>query len=280
MDDIRIDVRDHYAKIAESGNGGGCGCGSSCCAPRGKGQDSARADTGFASERLGYSATDLSAIPGESDMGLGCGNPTAIAELHAGETVVDLGSGGGIDCFLAARKVGPDGKVIGVDMTPQMIDRARAAARKGSYGNVEFRLGEIENLPVPDASADAIVSNCVINLSPDKPRVFKEAWRVLKPGGRLMVSDIMLKEPLPEKVRRNVELWAGCVSGAMLKEEYLAAVRAAGFSTVEVRAERSAGDLIDEAEKSRLSADGADMGQEEIARIAGSVVSVQLFAVK
>jgi ubiquinone/menaquinone biosynthesis C-methylase UbiE len=165
-------------------------------------------------------------------------------------------------------------------MTPQMIDRSRAAAARGPYLNVEFRLGEIENLPVADATADAVVSNCVINLSPDKPRVFREAWRVLKPGGKLMVSDIMLTEPLPEKVRRNVELWAGCVSGALLKEDYLAAVRAAGFTSVDVRSQSSAGDMRDDAETKRLSAEMPGVGPEEIQRIAGSVVSVQLLAVK
>ena len=274
MDDVRIGVRDRYGRIAAKEAGGGCG--SSCCGPQGKGMAAARSPR----ERLGYDAAELSAIPPESDMGLGCGNPTAIAGIQPGETVVDLGSGGGIDCFLAARRVGPQGKVIGVDMTPQMIDRARSAAVKGSYGNVEFRLGEIENLPVADSTADAVLSNCVINLSPDKGRVFKEAWRILKPGGRLMVSDIVLKEKLPDKARESIELWAGCVSGALLKEEYLAAVREAGFATVEVRSEKGASEMFGDEEKTRLAVEMPDLSPAELARLAGSVVSLQLLAVK
>jgi SAM-dependent methyltransferase len=261
VDDVRTGVRDHYAKIAESAGASGreCGCSS------GK---------GF------YEPADLAAIPVGADMGLGCGNPTAIAELHRGETVVDLGSGGGVDCFLAASRVGPEGRVIGVDMTPQMIDRARAAAKKGSWRNVEFRLGEIESLPVADGTADAVLSNCVINLSPDKPRVFREAWRVLKPGGRLQVTDIVLKEPLPEEARRSIELWAGCISGALLEEDYLAAVRAAGFGKVEIRAERPAVGALDDEEKSRLGAGIPAASPQEVERLARTVVSVELYAVK
>jgi SAM-dependent methyltransferase len=183
----------------------------------------------------------LQAIPAEADLGLGCGNPTALAGLQAGETVLDLGSGGGIDCFLAARRVGPAGRVIGVDMTAEMIDRARAAARQGSFQNVEFRLGEIENLPVADASVDAVISNCVINLSPDKGRVFRESFRALKAGGRLLVSDIVLTGELPAGAREDVELWAGCVSGALPEQEYLSLIREAGFSEVSVVGRTGAG---------------------------------------
>ena len=166
-------------------------------------------------------------------MNLGCGNPVALASLREGETVVDLGSGGGLDCFLAAKKVGEKGRVIGVDMTPEMIDRARQNARKGGYKNVEFRLGEIENLPVADGTADAVISNCVINLVPDKKRVFEEALRVLKPQGRLMVSDIVLQSELSEDVKRRMHP-GSCVQGAIMKDEYLDMVRQAGFQEVRI----------------------------------------------
>ena len=271
MRDVRTDVRERYAARAREG---GCGCGGparrSCCGP----------EAASESKKLGYRTEDLSAIPAEADLGLGCGNPTAMAGLRTGETVVDLGSGGGIDCFLAARKVGPTGRVIGVDMTPEMIDRARQAAAKGSYANVEFRLGEIESLPVADAAADVIISNCVINLSPDKPRAFREAFRILKPGGRLAVSDIVLLEPLPETVRRSVEMWAGCVAGAMLRDEYLAAIRAAGFADVEVESEKSAAGLLGESDARELLAANPGIDRPELERLAGRVVSVAVRALK
>src|SRR5439155_2783507 len=176
---------------------------------------------------------DAAAIPEGADLGLGCGNPLADAGVKPGETVLDLGSGGGIDCFLAAREVGPGGHVIGVDMTPAMIERARANAVKSGVTNVEFRLGEIEHLPVADGSIDLVISNCVINLSPDKPAVFREALRALKPGGRLAVSDLVLTRPLSQQARNDVELYVGCVAGALLKDEYLDAMRSAGFGAVE-----------------------------------------------
>ncbi len=272
MSDVRTSVREHYARTARAGNAG-CGCGGPvrqpCCGP-----------TKSASERLGYGSADLASIPKDADLGLGCGNPTALAGLRGGETVVDLGSGGGIDCFLASRKVGPSGRVIGVDMTPEMIDRARRAAADGVYGNVEFRLGEIENLPVADAVADAVISNCVVNLSPDKPRVFREAFRVLKPGGRMMVSDIVLRGPLPEAVRKSVEMWAGCVAGAMLLEEYLAAIRTAGFSDVTVESEKNAGDLMSDEDAKALLDGNPGIGKQELSRLAGLVVSVAVKAGK
>lgn len=174
-------------------------------------------------------------------MGLGCGNPTALASLEEGEVVLDLGAGGGIDCFLAAIAVGKTGRVIGVDMTPEMLQRARDNARNGGYDNVEFRLGEIENLPVADSTADAVISNCVINLSPDKVRVFNEAYRVLKPGGRVMVSDIVLTRELAEDIRNSLAAYAGCVAGASLKEDYLATIARAGFESVEIVSEQSTG---------------------------------------
>ena len=186
---------------------------------------------------IGYRPEDLQAVPDGANLGLGCGNPVALASLQAGETVVDLGAGAGFDCFLAAKAVGEKGRVIGVDMTPAMIDRARANARKGGYGNVEFRLGEIENLPVADNTADIIISNCVINLSPDKERVFREAFRVLKPGGRLMVSDIVLLKELPPALHDSVAAYTGCVAGALMKDEYLEKITAAGFGEVRIIAE-------------------------------------------
>ena len=190
---------------------------------------------------IGYSAEELQAIPEEARMGLGCGNPTALASLKEGEVVLDLGAGGGIDCFLAAVAVGKTGKAIGVDMTPEMLHRARDNARNGGYDNVEFRLGEIENLPVADNTVDAVISNCVINLSPEKARVFEEAYRVLKPGGRVMVSDIVLTRELPEDVRDSLAAYAGCVAGASMKADYLATIANAGFRNVEVVSEQTFG---------------------------------------
>lgn len=186
------------------------------------------------SAQLGYDENDLKDIPEGANLALGCGNPTAQASIKEGETVLDLGSGGGLDCFIAANKVGKTGKVIGVDMTPAMISKARENAIKGNYNNVEFRLGEIENLPVADNSVDLIISNCVINLSPDKEQVFRESFRVLKSGGRLMVSDIVLLKELPEIIRKNVQAYVSCIGGAILKDKYLKAIKNAGFKDVEI----------------------------------------------
>ncbi|MBS7633516.1 arsenite methyltransferase, partial [Candidatus Bathyarchaeota archaeon] len=186
------------------------------------------------SKSIGYSGEEMASVPEGANLGLGCGNPVALASLKRGEFVVDLGSGAGFDCFLAAKRVGEGGRVVGVDMTPEMVDRARANAKRGKYGNVEFRLGEIENLPVADDFADVVISNCVINLSPRKKRVFEEAFRVLKQGGRLMVTDIVLLKKLPSVIRRSVKAYVGCVSGAMMKEEYLKTIRDAGFQDVKI----------------------------------------------
>ena len=219
-EEIRTAVREHYGAIAQSG---GCGCGaegSTCCATE-----------------LDYTAADKKAVPEGSNLGLGCGAPVALAGPKPGETVLDLGSGAGVDVFLAAREVGPQGRVIGVDMTPAMIDRARANAAREGYANVEFRLGEIEHLPVADASVDVIVSNCVVNLSPDKPRVFREARRVLRPGGRMLLSDLVLDRPLPPETKASTEAYVGCIAGASLRSEYLEMIRDAGFEAVEVVAE-------------------------------------------
>lgn len=224
--DIKSVVREKYGNIAAAS--GSCCPSASCCG------GPALTDIG---KKIGYAESDIAAVPEGANLGLGCGNPIALASLKEGETVLDLGSGAGFDCFLAAVRVGPNGKIIGVDMTPEMIERAQANARKDGVENVEFRLGDIERLPVEDASVDVIISNCVINLAPDKGRVFREAFRVLKPEGRLMVSDIVLKKPLPDAVKNSVAAYVGCVAGASLKEEYLEAMREAGFADVAVQSE-------------------------------------------
>jgi len=225
-------VRQAYAEVARASDAGqASGCATSCCGT----SDDAAINT-LISTRLGYSTADLAAVPSGADMGLGCGNPKAIAALRPGETVVDLGAGGGFDCFLAAREVGADGRVIGVDMTPDMLSKARrnVAAYRGQTGldNVEFRLGEIESLPVADASVDVVISNCVLNLSPDKARVWREIARVLKPGGRVAVSDLALVRPLPPSIKADVEALVGCVAGAVLVEETRAMAAAAGLSDI------------------------------------------------
>ena len=186
------------------------------------------------SKNIGYTEHELNSVPEGANLGLGCGNPVALLSLKEAETVLDLGSGAGFDCFLAANKVGKNGKVIGVDMTPEMLDKARENAKKVGYENVEFRLGEIENLPCADNSIDVIISNCVINLSPDKKRVFDEAFRVLRPGGRLMVSDIVLLGKLPEFIKNSKEAYVGCISGAIMKDEYLGLIKEAGFQNIRV----------------------------------------------
>jgi len=184
---------------------------------------------------LDYSKDEISTIPLESTMlGAGCGNPTALAEIKEGEIVLDLGSGGGIDVFLAAEKVGEKGKALGVDMTPEMIEKARENVKKGNYKNVEFRLGEIEKLPIDDESIDVIISNCVINLSPDKLATFKEAYRVLKPNGRMLISDLVTEGELPPEIKKSFDAWAGCVAGAMERNEYLNTIKKAGFKDIEI----------------------------------------------
>lgn len=235
QDALRQRVRETYGRIAERvGEDGGCGCGTGCCSPADAAETSAEAMAERA-RVLGYSEEDLAAIPEGANLGLGCGNPGAIAALQPGQVVLDLGSGAGFDVFLAARAVGANGRVIGVDMTPAMVSKARANAVKGGYANVEFRLGEIEALPVADASVDVILSNCVINLSPDKVRVYREAHRVLKPGGTLAVSDVVALKPLPEALKQDFEAYTGCVAGAALIDDVERMLRKSGFSEVKVR---------------------------------------------
>lgn len=221
-DRLRKMVRERYAGIA-TGAQSGCGCATpSCCSPQVPMADAPSA-------KLGYSKKELDAVPDGADMGLGCGNPQAIAGLAKGEVVLDLGAGGGFDCFLAARQVGPRGRVIGVDMTPEMVHKARENARKGGFKNVEFRLGEIEHLPVADSSADVILSNCVINLSPDKEQVYREAFRVLKPGGRLAISDVVAIKPVPKSVREDFDKHSGCVAGALQVGKLEGILQTTGF---------------------------------------------------
>jgi arsenite methyltransferase len=220
--EIKKVVKGRYAQIAKQDQ-------QSCCPSCGCG-----ASSWLQAKAVGYSGQELEHIPEESVMGLGCGNPTAIADLKEGDVVLDLGAGAGVDVFLAANKVGPAGRVIGVDMTEEMVDRATSIARDHGYRNVEFRLGEIEKLPVEDESVDAIISNCVINLSPDKAKVFREAHRVLKPGGRLTVSDIVTEGALPDEIKSDPNAWAGCIAGALEQQEYLRKIRKAGFEDAQV----------------------------------------------
>lgn len=230
-DDIRRAVRDRYGSIAREG-GVGCGCG--CNADN---ETGTVADLVSIGQTVGYSKNQLDVVPDGTNLGLGCGNPTALASLTEGEVVLDLGSGGGIDCFLASPQVGPMGRVIGVDMTPDMLERARKAGKAGGYDNVEFRLGEIEALPVPDNQVDAVISNCVINLSPDRPRVFAEIMRVLKPGGRVMISDLVSEFPTPRFLVENTDALVGCLP--VQEDEYLNLLRNAGLEKVEIVEEKA-----------------------------------------
>lgn len=229
-DDIRQNVRDSYTQVAEASNNGDC-CGveASCC-----GTSSDEQINTVISTRLGYSETDLKNVPEGADMGLGCGNPRAIASIQPGETVLDLGAGGGFDCFLAAQELKETGHVIGIDMTPAMLSKARANAEKGKYKNVEFRLGEIEHLPVADSTVDVIISNCVINLSPHKDQVFRDAFRVLKPGGRLAISDVVASCELPDEVRNDLALYSGCMAGASQIKELETMMDEAGFTNINI----------------------------------------------
>lgn len=236
--EIRTLVRKNYGAIAErSGNAG-------CCGPSAAPRPATRPSADGMAQRMGYSTDELATVPDGSNLGLGCGNPQAIAALRSGEVVVDLGSGAGFDCFLAARQVGPQGRVIGVDMTHEMLKKARDNAAKVGAANVEFRLGEIEHLPVADNSADVVISNCVVNLSPDKPQVFREAFRVLKPGGRLVVSDVIETAPLPDSFLRDPNLMCSCVAGVAAKDEIEAWLAAAGFVDIRVEAKPESRDLI------------------------------------
>ena len=270
-ENVKKEVRKRYAKVAKT-SGSCCASSVSCCSAPTNEQ---------VSKMIGYSQEEMTAVPEGANLGLGCGNPTALASLKEGERVLDLGSGAGFDCFLAAKKVGKQGRVIGVDMTPEMLDKARANAKKGNYSNVEFRLGEIENLPVADSEVDVIISNCVINLAPNKKRVFEEAFRVLSSNGRLMVSDIVLLKPLPESVQKSVEAYAGCIAGAEIKDKYLELMRQAGFTDVKVLDEKVYPlEYIISEDVFKGALDRLNMTQEELKETANSVVSVKVSAVK
>ena len=269
---IKKIVKDGYGEIAKRG-GSCCDSGNSCCGPVDLTQDISR--------KIGYSEEEINAAPEGANLGLGCGNPVALASLRKGEIVLDLGSGAGFDCFLAAHKVGEKGKVIGVDMTPEMIEKAKENAKNSNYENVEFRLGEIEKLPVIDNSVDVVMSNCVINLSPDKGKVFQEAFRVLKPSGRLMISDIVLLNELPKVIKESVEAYIGCVSGAAMKDEYLRKIKASGFDDVRVIEETVFPfEFIanDPAVKRMIEDLGLKAGEAK--KLAHSAVSIKVHAVK
>lgn len=242
MGSIREAVRRQYGRIGATGNVDGGSRTPSCCSGRGGTSISCPGS----SAKIGYSEEELSSVPEGANLGLGCGNPQAIAKLKPGETVLDLGSGGGFDCFLAAKQVGPKGTVIGVDMTGEMIERARENAKKVEAANVEFRLGEIEHLPVADESVDVILSNCVVNLSPEKSAVFRDAFRVLKRGGRLAISDVVATAPLPDDVRNDVELHVGCTAGAATIDDLQSMLTEAGFTEIRITPQEGSRELIRE----------------------------------
>lgn len=273
--EVRKAVRGRYGAIARKG-------GTSCCGPAdccGSGEREGIAET--AGRTIGYTDEEMRSVPDGANLGLGCGNPLAHASIREGETVLDLGAGAGFDCFLAARAAGPGGRVIGVDMTPEMVEKARENARAGGYVNVEFRLGEIENLPVADASVDLVISNCVINLAPDKRRVFREAFRALRPGGRLMVSDIVLREELPESVKNSVAAYTGCIAGATVKDDYLGAISAAGFREIRVVDETAFPvEIAADGPLAKAAAEEFGLAPGELGKIAASVSSIKVFAAK
>jgi arsenite methyltransferase len=260
QEEIRKKVRKGYGKIAKT---------KKCCC------------SSEVSESIGYTEADLTSVPEGADLNLGCGNPVAFASLENGETVVDLGSGGGLDCFLAAKKVGTSGHVIGVDMTPEMLDKARVNCSKGDYKNVEFRLGEIENLPVADNTADVVISNCVINLSPEKQRVFDEAFRILRPGGRLMISDMVLLKEIPKQIKKNVLAYIGCISGAEMKSTYIQMIERAGFNEIRLVEETTLRpeQILSDATASSIM-DELNLNRQQAEEIIGSVASLKISATK
>ncbi len=271
-EEIKKVVREGYAEIAKKS--------SSCCAPVNSccSQPTLAEDI---SRKIGYSDEELGSVPQGANLGLGCGNPVALASLAEGETVLDLGSGAGFDSFLAANKVGQSGKIIGVDMTPEMIDKARANAQEGGYKNVEFRLGEIENIPAADNSVDVVISNCVINLSPDKKRVFSEAFRVLKPGGRLMVSDVVLLKELPNFIRESVAAYVGCISGALMKDDYLETIGEAGFQEVKIIGEASFSlDLMVDDPTTKAIINKLKISKDDLNNIENSAASIKVQGIK
>jgi len=270
--EIKKEVQKRYGEIARQG--------SSCCV-----QTNSCCGTQITvesiSKTIGYSQEEMQSTPEGANLGLGCGNPVALASLREGETVLDLGSGAGFDCFLAANRVGKKGKVVGVDMTPEMIEKAKENAKKGYYGNVEFKHGEIDNLPLEDGSFDVIISNCVINLSPDKNKVFMEAFRILKPGGRLMISDIVLLRDLPESIKNSAEAYTGCIAGALRKDKYIETIKTAGFKKVEVLDEEIfSHDLGSVSSVAKAISEESKISLDQLKELAQSVVSIKISAHK
>lgn len=269
---IKKAVREGYAEVAKTDSTCYTAPGS-CCGGADLAKDISR--------NIGYTDEDIEAVPDGANLGLGCGNPVALASLEKGDVLLDLGSGAGFDSFIAARQVGRKGRVIGVDMTPEMLDKARENARKGGYDNVEFRLGEIEHLPVADNSVDVIISNCVINLVPDKKAVFNDAFRVLKPGGRLMVSDIVLLKELPAAIKESVSAYVGCLAGAVMKDEYIGAIESAGFANVEITEDKSFPiKLMANDPTAKAVMENMDIPPEKSADVADSAHSISVRAVK
>lgn len=269
---IKETVQERYARIANQ-NSSCCGSSNVCCESTPSAED--------ISKNVGYTEEQMQSVPEGANLGLGCGNPTALASLKKGETVLDLGSGAGFDCFLAANKVGKEGRVIGVDMTPAMIKKAKENAKKNGYTNVEFRLGEIEELPVSNNSIDVIISNCVINLSPDKKQVFKDAFRVLKPGGRIIVSDIVLLKELPDVIKESVEAYVSCIAGASLKNEYLKFIKEAGFKEIEVTDETPFPvELITDDATAQAIIKKAALTKEKLQKIGNNIVSIKVIGKK
>lgn len=271
-EEIKKVIKEKYSEIAKQK--------SSCCTPLQSccGNLNKTHEIG---KKIGYTEEELNIVPQGANLGLGCGNPVAIASIKDGETVLDLGSGAGFDCFLAAQKVGKKGKVIGVDMTPEMIEKARENAKKSKYENIEFRLGEIENLPVADNSVDLVISNCVINLSTDKPKVFAEIFRVLKPGGRFIISDIVLLEELPDFIKNSMEAYIGCISGAVMKDEYMKIIKEAGFKNITIIHESNysleyfSSDLTN-----KIMEEESKISSRKIIELANVLISMEISGVK
>ena len=261
---IKEYVKERYGAVATRDRSEGCGCGCST-------EDAM-------SQKVGYSDDELASVPEGANLGLGCGNPLALSSIAEGETVLDLGSGAGFDCFLAAQRVGASGRVIGVDMTPQMLEKARANAEKGGFTNVEFREGEIEHMPVEDNEVDVVISNCVINLSPDKDAVFSEIFRVLKPGGRFYISDIVLEKPLPESVLQSAAAYTACVAGALIKEDYLSRIAGAGLADVGItnEAKYPLDGLTNDPEASSFAKVAKDVSADDRRAAADAILSVKV----
>ena len=270
---IKNDVRKGYARIAKGLETSCCGPKQACCSGETLAQE--------ISKKVGYTKDELSSLPEGANLGLGCGNPVALASLKPGEVVLDLGSGAGIDCFLAARQVGPTGKVIGLDMTAEMVAKAQDNARKGGFENIEFRLGEIENMPIENDSVDVIISNCVINLVPDKTKAFTETYRVLKPGGRMMISDIVLTKELPVAIKESVEAYVGCLSGAVMKEEYLRLIKQAGFRDIHIQNEQPFPlDVMGNDPTANAILDTPKVSDDDLKSAENAVVSIKVAAFK